>query len=313
MEGNAPFFVSKNEIRSTREMLISGIRPDGRDPLQPRPLKIDFSDGACIIKLGNTIVSCRVLKKQVLADENHPNQGFFSIGLASTHKIESNFRAETLNAVRDMFKMNNALDLESLVIQIGKLVWELRCEIVILENDGGLFEAMTIAVACGILATKLPSTRGDKPVTLHHIPIPITFAFIDQRTKFVDPTVLEALSCDGFLTIFANAQGEVCSIRKNGGVTLPSTVLDNCIDIAVDLAKQWHINIMDCMGSDAPPLLKAIVSYSNQPPVVPQTEQEAQLEVVKEMKKENPEVPPEQKENDENDDDVSGILGVFSF
>ncbi|EAY17547.1 nucleolar autoantigen-like protein, putative [Trichomonas vaginalis G3] len=315
MEGNAPFFVSKNEIRSTREMLSNGLRPDGRDPNEPRRLTVDFSDGAAIVKLGSTIVSCRVIKNQVLADENHPNQGFFSIGLSSTHKIDSYFRAETLNAVRDMFKMNNALDLESLVIQIGKLVWELKCEIVILENDGGLFEAMTLAVGCGLLATKLPSTRGDRSLTLHHLPIPITFALIDQRTRFVDPTVLEALACDGFLTICANAQGEICSIRKNGGVTLPSTVMDNCIDIAVDLSKKWHLDIMNCMGDKAPPLLKAIVSYDNKPPEPPKPSETVEQEVIKEMRKENPEVKQEseheQEEND--DDDVSGMIGVFNF
>ena len=315
MEGNPGFFLTKNETYSMREILEKKIRSDGRDPLQTRDLKVDFSDSAAVIKLGSTIVSCKISKKEVLADEDHPNQGFFSVGLSSSHKLDPNFRAETLNAIRDMIKKNNALDIESLVITMGKIVWDLRAEIVILENDGGLYEAMTLSVICALLATKLPSTRKPRPLVMHHLPIPITFAFINQQLMFVDPTVIEASACDGFMTIFSNAQGEICSIHKNGGVPLTFNTMTQCVDIALDGAKLWHKAIMEQMGDDAPPLLKKLTEWAPEEKEeqnnditedTKQAEEDAYRDVMKAFSDE------EKGGNDEGPADIEGLMAFVS-
>ena len=80
---------------------------------------------------------------------------------------------------------------------------------------------------------------------------------------YVDPTVIEASACNGFMTIFSNAQGEICAIHKSGGVSLNSTTMINCIDIAMDISKSWHKSIMDQMGDEAPPLLKKLTENFN--------------------------------------------------
>ena len=264
MEGNPGFFLTKNEIRSMRDLLENKIRADCRSPTDIREFHCEFSDSASIIRLGSTIVSCKIVKTKVAADEDHPNQGFFSIGLSSSQKLDPNFRSETLNPIRDLIKKNNALDIESLVITMGKEVWDLRAEIVILENDGGLYESMTLAVLAALLATKLESPRGPKPLVMHHLPIPVTFAFIDQYLMYVDPTVIEASACNGFMTIFANGQGDICAIHKSGGVSVNSTTMINCIDLALDISKSLHKSLLDQMGDDAPPLLKKLTEKYGQ-------------------------------------------------
>lgn len=304
MEGFPGFFLSKIETKAMREMLESNLRQDGRAALETREISFDKTEEATVLKLGKTIVSCKIVKTQVLADEDHPNQGFFSVGLSSAQKLDPNFRSETLNAIRDMIKKNNALDVESLVITMGKLVWDIRAELVILENDGGLFEAMTLAVTIALLYTKLPGPRGPKPIVMHHLPIPTTFAFIGKDVMIVDPTVVEASACDGFMSIFANAQSEICCIRKSGGVPISSIVMGNCINIALDNTKKWHKSIMDQMGDFAPPLLKALTEKKREEevPVIPiDDEEETKKKIVEAIEKAD-------EEPEEGPADIEGLI-----
>lgn len=311
MEGNTGYFITRNEVRSAELLMEEGLRPDFREPLEPRELQIEMADKACIIRLGKTVVSCTIVATQVMPLEERPSEGFFQITLSSTHRLDQNFRAETINALRDIIRKNRALDTESLVITIGKLVWDLRAEVVILENDGGLFEAMTLAVLGGLLSTKLPGPRGLRPLVIHHLPIGVTFAFTDPRTMFLDPCVVECEVATGFMTIFTNAQGDICSIRKNGGVPLLPNMFDICIQTAMDICRVWHKALMDVMGKDAPAILKNLTMEKEK-------EDEGAVPVVERFH-ENDEVEPEENKKAEEEDtdeeeeavDLSGLMAIF--
>ena len=310
MEVNPGFFLTKSEVNSMKELLEKRMRADGRSQTDVREISIEFSDSASVIKLGSTIVSCKITKKEALADEDRPNQGFFSVGLSTSQKLDPDFRTETLNSIRDIIKKNNALDIESLVIKMGQLVWDLRAEIVILENDGGLYEAMTFAVIIALLSTKLPSTREPKPLVMHHLPIPVTFAFLDDHFYFLDPTVIEAAACNGFMTIFADAQGEICAIHKNGGVPISSTIMAECIDIAMDVSKYWHKSIMDQMGDDAPPLLKNLTQWRDENEEIVEIIDEEKLEenVHGDASREEEKI---EEGNEEGPADIEGLMAFL--
>ena len=255
MEGNSSSFYTRNEIETVKKIMENSIRHDNRDILEPRQLNIEFSDYSSIIKLGNTIVTCTTKINEIKPREEKPSEGFFKISLNSTFKLDSNFKSEVLNPIRDVIINTNALDLESLVIIIGKSVWELNCEVVIQENDGGLFEAITISVLCSLLSVKIPSSRGYRPLVLHHLPLAITFIYLNQNLFFLDPTFIESQICQNYITIFGNCKNEICSIIKNGGIPLLKHSMGYLISISLDIIKNWHLVIIKKMGKNAPNIL----------------------------------------------------------
>ena len=234
-----------------------------------------------------------------------------------------------------------ALDLESLVVKIGEEVWCLKSDIVILNNDGGLYEAANLALIGSLLNTKLPGPRGLRPIVLHHLPIAVTFGFLDftkspkfdrsqpypQPICFTDPTYLETLALDGLLTIYANAQGEICAIHKNGGVSLSAFVfptqtdshINTAISYALEIAKDWHISLMKQMGDSAPPSLANVIPLYGkdhedyQDNADPNDEEAIKEEVLNEFKREAYKESKEEANIEEEDEDVDPtVLALFS-
>lgn len=281
-EGVQSYFYSQNEVQSMETLLTLGsIRADGREKMDVRPISFEFSINSAIVHIGKTLVSCSTSAEIIKPTEERPSEGLHQISLQSPNRISKSFQTEALVQIRDCLHRTRALDLESLVLKIGEEVWCLKSDIVVLNNDGGLYEAANLALIGSLLFTKLPGPRGPRPVVLHHLPIAVTFGYLNtsksikfdrsrpypQPICFADPTYLESLALDGFLTIFANAQGEICAIHKNGGVPLSTFVFpaqsDSHVNIAIEhalqVAKQWHVSLMKQMGELAPPSLANII------------------------------------------------------
>lgn len=68
----------------------------------------------------------------------------------------------------------------------------------------------------------------------------------------LDPTLREEQVCEGEVIVTANAQGEVCQIKKMGGVPTDALVLLRCVDIAVATVRN-HLSpkIRDALDQDA--------------------------------------------------------------
>jgi len=282
----------------------SSSRPDGREMIEARNIQFELHDYACVFKLGSTIVSCRTLIKEVAPKDERPSEGFFRLSVSSALKLEQHFRTEVLNSIREAIIKSRALDLESLVINIGKTVWSLESEIVILENDGGLFEAITMAVLGSLLQVKLPGPRGLRPLVLHHLPIAVSFAFIDIDHIFVDPTEMEIESSNGFLTIFGNVAGDICSINKNGGVPITPNIFSYCNVIASDIIISWHSALLQKMGKDAPLLLLGMLNNKKS---IPEPQLEPQVPVIDER------IKPSKEEEEEETNDNALDLGLLAI
>lgn len=275
--------LSVNEISAVAELLGTHQRPDLRAPEDLRPFKVDFSKDAAVVRLGDTLVSCRTLVERVPPHEDRPSEGIHQLGIQSIQRLNQSFHSEALDAIRNSLHKTRALDLESLVIKIGEEVYSLKSDIVIQNDDGGLMEAMHLAILASLLSTKLPGPRGPRPLVLHHLPIAVTFGYLENYFVITDPTYTESAALSGELTIFANAQNEVCGIHKNGGVGLPAALMEQLIDTSMDIAKFWHKELMDQMGPAAPQMLKNMVSCA-QPKKEAESLPELQKQIIEEMK-----------------------------
>ena len=224
MDSVLSYVITNTEKRAVENLLVNGHRLDKRDFREPRPMKVSLSEGSSIVHLGKTIVSCHTTYTEEIPDENRPNEGLFSLSLATPYRIDSQFRIEVLRSIKAAFIKTKALDLESLVIKIGISCYHLNSEIVILDNDGGLIDACTASLAMSLLSLHIPGSRGPRPICLHHLPLSVTFFVYTPEIIVVDPTLLEAsitnpcfiqTSKPASITIFANANGYVISLRAS--------------------------------------------------------------------------------------------------
>lgn len=94
-------------------------------------------------------------------------------------------------AVRDA----RAVDVESLCIQPGQQVWNIRADVRILDDDGNAMDAAMLAAVAGLLHFRRPdvsmdaggkavihsySSRAPVPLAIHHVPVTLTFALFSQ-------------------------------------------------------------------------------------------------------------------------------------
>jgi len=86
--------------------------------------------------------------------------------------------------------------------------------------------------------------REPLPLTLHHLPLPVTFAlFEDGDTLAVDPTLKEQAACQGQVTITVNPQGEICALQKADGIGLTASQVMRCVRIAIQRMSE-HVGLM---------------------------------------------------------------------
>ncbi|KAH0794400.1 exosome complex component RRP45A isoform X1 [Histomonas meleagridis] len=308
MENPPPFKITPNEMRAMENILQTERRVDGRQPQETRYFRIEFSTNSAVVHLGKTLVTCTTTISQEKPDDDRPSEGRHVISISSPHKLDYSFQADTVYQLRAALHHTRALDLESLVIKIGELVWNLKSDIVIQNNDGGLIEACHLALVSSLLSTKLPGPRGLRAIVIHHLPIAITFGFLEAHLIFVDPTLKESSVLKGFLTIFANAQGEICAIHKNGGLPVRQNVIDIAVDKAFEIVRLWHAELMKQMGPNAPPLLKQIISQKSEEIMeTPKTEEEIQREVVEEFQ----EAAKEEDYEDEDEEVDPSLLSLL--
>jgi hypothetical protein len=126
-------------------------------------------------------------------------------------------------------------------------------------------EAIILALTSSLLVTKLPGPRGPRPVVLRHLPLAVSFGFLEDFAVFCDPALLESLVMKGYVTIFANVQQEICGIYKSGGDGIPPPLIDRMIDLAFDIVLKWHSDLVDQLGSNAPLMLREAVAQRKSP------------------------------------------------
>ncbi|NXM77458.1 EXOS9 protein, partial [Serilophus lunatus] len=131
-------------------------------------------------------------------------------------------------------------------------VWQIRLDMHLLNHDGNIMDAASIA---GIVAlshfrrpdvsvqgeevTYTPEERDPVPLSIHHMPICVSFAFFHQGTYLlVDPSEREERVMDGLLVIAMNKHHEICTIQSSGVVMLVEEQILRCSKItAVKVAE----------------------------------------------------------------------------
>ncbi|KAL6046303.1 3'-5'-exoribonuclease [Balamuthia mandrillaris] len=249
--------LSTNERDFILASLLESRRVDGRGLFDFRALRLTFGHepGHCQLQLGQTriyvVVSCQVVEPYA----DRPTEGFFHFNTEFSPMADPLFEGgrpsegaiELGRIVERGLRESRAIDTEALCIKAGESVWAIRCDIHVLDNGGNLIDSASIATMAALLHFRRPdvtidgdnvivhpfSEREPVPLSIHHVPICVTFGFFQQgQYLVVDPSWKEEQVMEGRMTVILNTHKEICGVQKGGGTPLDLDTILRCNNIA---------------------------------------------------------------------------------
>ncbi|XP_076996276.1 exosome complex component RRP45 isoform X1 [Tamandua tetradactyla] len=232
-------------------------RLDGRHTYDYRSIKIAFGTdyGCCVVELGKTRVLGQVSCDLVSPKLNRATEGilFFNLELSqmAAPAFEPGRQSDLLVKLNRLLERclrnSKCIDTESLCVVAGEKVWQIRVDLHLLNHDGNIIDAASIAAIVALCHFRRPdvSVQGDEvtlytpeerdpvPLSIHHMPICVSFAFFQQGAYLlVDPNEREERVMDGLLVIAMNKHREICTIQSSGGIMLLKDQVLRCSKIA---------------------------------------------------------------------------------
>ncbi|KFZ49191.1 Exosome complex component RRP45, partial [Podiceps cristatus] len=195
-------------------------------------------------------VSCELVPPK----PNRPTEGilFFNLELSpmAAPGFEPGRQPELLvilnRLIERCLRNSRCIDTESLCVVAGEKVWQIRLDLHLLNHDGNIIDAASIAGIVALCHFRRPdvSVQGEEvtvytpeerdpvPLSIHHMPICVSFAFFQQGTYLlVDPSEREERVMDGLLVIAMNKHREICPIQSSGGIMLVKDQVLRCSKI----------------------------------------------------------------------------------
>jgi exosome complex component RRP45 len=213
---------SKEYIFILNAIKTSKLRLDGRQltearicDIQPRRNPID-SHSICKVNIGGTIAICDVGGELVKPYPDRPNEGMLQIIVgysftASPSKASSPSSTDgKLQLLEATMQRSRAVDLESLCVVAGKLVWSIKCVVTVVNDCGSALDASSLALMAGLLHYRRNDiTCVGEEVTIHpleervpiplsilHIPLAISIAMLTPTTTTATTTTSSSITTD---------------------------------------------------------------------------------------------------------------------
>ncbi len=247
--------VKKNAIR---HMIQSGKRTDGRGLDEYR--KIEFienyipkAEGSCLVRIGNTQVLVGVKMETGEPYPDSPEKGNLSTSCELVPLASPDFNAgppdeesiETARVVDRGIRESKMIDFEKLCIEEGKSVWTVMVDLHILDHDGNLIDAASMAAVKALLNSRMPEREGDKinykekgeKLAVREKPVSSSFVKIDGAI-LLDPTLEEEKVMDAKLTIVTTENGEICAMQKAGDGSFNGEEIKKMIETALRRGKE---------------------------------------------------------------------------
>ena len=221
------------------EILAGGKRIDGRGLTEYREIQIESgvierAEGSARVRLGKTeiMVGVKVGTGTPFADV--PDKGVLTVNAELVPLASPNFEpgppgeaaVELARVVDRGIRESKAIDLEKLCLEPGKLVFVIFVDVYVLNHDGNLIDASTIAALAALLNTKMfkytveegaiVKKPGYTPLPIVNYPVSVTFAKIGNKL-ILDTGLDEEQVMDARLTMTMDKDGKICAMQKGGG------------------------------------------------------------------------------------------------
>lgn len=219
---------------------------------------VTTADGSALVKLGNTTVMCGIKAELCKPKTETPKCGYIVPNVELSPLCAPHFRpgppgeqAQVMSQfMLDILNNSRCIDMESLCISAGKLVWVLYCDLVCLDYDGNVTDACVLALLAALKNVYLPEVKMNEetdspetdmthttPLLITTQPVSSTYAIFDDNVLLVDPTAEEENLATGIVTIVTN-NDQICSVHKPGGSPLRPEQLIDCFTRSFDRSRE---------------------------------------------------------------------------
>ncbi|MCX8163336.1 MAG: exosome complex protein Rrp42 [Candidatus Micrarchaeota archaeon] len=240
-----------------KNLLKQGKRADGRGKLQYRKIEveknvIDNAEGSALCRLGNTQVLAAVKIGLAAPFPDRPDEGVLSTSAEFTPIAASHFEPgppsidsiELARVVDRGIRSSEIVDLKKLTTSNPELVKAIYLDLWIIDYDGNLFDASTIAAVVALKNTYLPKLENDKLIYEERVeklqtkacPISCTFGKIENHI-ILDPTFDEEISLSPMITI-TTTSNHVCAVQKSKGGGFSKNELLELVDLAFEKGQE---------------------------------------------------------------------------
>ncbi|CAE6475693.1 unnamed protein product [Rhizoctonia solani] len=147
---------------------------------------------------------------------------------------------------------------------LGYKVWALRLTIHVLSDEGNMLDCACLAAVTALRHFRRPDVEvvGDEvivhdpeerapvPLSLHHTPYCVSFAFLDEDLPILDPNHLETQISLSSLSLALTPARELCTVQKAGGLALDADEMLRLVDVAARRAKELNSLVENSLRAD---------------------------------------------------------------
>jgi len=248
----------KLKSETITSIVKKGIRLDGRGLQDFRPFKIipgylPKAQGSALVKLGNTQVLVGVKLEVGTPYPDAPDEGVIIVSAEFVPMASPVFEPgppdenaiELARVIDRSIRETHAIDLKKLTLIPGKKVWTVWIDIYVLDHDGNLMDASSIATLAALMNTKVPkatvteegeviidkeSYEMDLPLTKKVVTV--TLGKIDS-VLLVDPDYEEEAVLNAKITIAVTDDGLIAGIQKAGQSSITKEEVLKAVEISL--------------------------------------------------------------------------------
>ena len=223
--------------KDIRKKVKKGERHDGRDLEEYRDIEIETdyiketADGSALVSIGDTKVVAGVSTDVEEPYDDRPESGTIVTNAELAPMADREFESgppqedgvELARVVDRGIRESEAIDLEDLCITPGEKVYTVFIDLHILNNDGNLIDASSLAAMAALMSGSLPlydEESGEldrdeewKDIELSTEPVTATARKIGDELVF-DTTKEEEEAQDARLTVSIGENGQVVAMQK---------------------------------------------------------------------------------------------------
>lgn len=257
------YILPKLKEQTLANIIKKGVRLSGRRLDQYRDIEIitDYiphADGSAYVKLGNTQVLVGVKLELGTPYADTPNEGVMVVSAEFVPTASPSFEPgppdenaiELARVIDRSLREIRAIDLEKLAVIPGKKVLIAWIDIYVLDHDGNLIDASSIATLAALLTTRMPKvevTENDEvivdretkagPLPLRHRVVTVTIGKLGDKL-IVDPDLEEESVLSTRIVIAVSDDGRIAGIQKTGMGSLTQEEILKAVDIALAKGKE---------------------------------------------------------------------------
>jgi exosome complex component RRP42 len=262
--------IRKNAILT---FLSRGTRVDERSFDSPREINIKTdlipnANGSSYVELGKTKVLAGIKVEPGTPFPDTPQEGNLIVSVEFLPHASPVFepgppdeRAVELARIIDRSLRDvRAIDLSKMVITPGRKVWNIFIDIYVVDYDGNMIDASSIATMLALLTAKIPkvSTTETGEIIIseeksENIPVKkkvvtATIAKItDENTGnkyyIADPSLEEEMIADTLVTIAFSEDGLITGMQKSGLSSIHSDDIPKILNMSRKLAEKYLAKI----------------------------------------------------------------------